>query len=379
MVISYRDALKVVGIIIVCCCAVFVCTLFLNYNLDLCGIEGELTTPAAVAMYYAQIDMGRVTVGVTGGCLVATSAIMLVAYIKNYIDSHGRELGILKAIGHSRISVAKHFVVFGLGTLVGCIIGYVAAYIYLPAFYRTQNADGLFPDMPVTFHPELFIVLTLAPAAVFSAIAVLYAFMRLKTPVLDLMREKREYAVNMRQGKGQKRTFLKEVAVATLKGKKSHIFFVAFSAFCFSAMVQMAISMTEIASQTFSWMIGGIGLILAFTTIFMALSGVVRGNAKAIAMMHAFGYSDGECRRAILGAYRPISYIGFVVGSVYQYALLKLIITFVFAGVDNIPDYNFSWSALLITFAAFVLTYELIMYVYSLKLKSLSLKSLMLE
>lgn len=53
--------------------------------------------------------------------------------------------------------------------------------------------------------------------------------------------------------------------------------------------------------------------------------------------------------------------------------------TFVFAGVDNIPDYNFSWSALLITFAAFVLTYELIMYVYSLKLKSLSLKSLMLE
>lgn len=32
MVISYRDSLKVVGIIIVCCCAVFVCTLFLNYN-----------------------------------------------------------------------------------------------------------------------------------------------------------------------------------------------------------------------------------------------------------------------------------------------------------------------------------------------------------
>ena len=43
------------------------------------------------------------------------------------------------------------------------------------------------------------------------------------------------------------------------------------------------------------------------------------------------------------------------------------------------PEYNFDFKALVITLTAFVITYELIMYLYSLRIKKLSVKSVMLE
>ena len=77
MIIGIKDEIKLIGISIIACCAVFVCTLFLNYNIDLATIEDKILTEAGIAMYNAQVSMGKVTVTVTGGCLVITSVIML--------------------------------------------------------------------------------------------------------------------------------------------------------------------------------------------------------------------------------------------------------------------------------------------------------------
>ena len=76
-------------------------------------------------MYNAQVLMGRVIAGVPGGCLIVTFVVMLLFYVKNYIYTHGKELGILKALGYSNISIAKHFWIFGLSVLVGCAVGFV--------------------------------------------------------------------------------------------------------------------------------------------------------------------------------------------------------------------------------------------------------------
>lgn len=379
MIIGLKDTVKLFGISIIACCAVFVCTLFLNYNIDLVAIENEITTEAGVTMYNAQVSMGKVTAVVTGGCLVATSIIMLLFYVKNFIDTHGKELGILKAIGYSNIKIAKHFWVFGFSVLVGCTLGFVIAFLYLPNFYEVQNAEGLFPDFDVQFHPLLAFLLVGVPTIVFTAISVLFAYFKLKNPVLNLLREKREYKTKIGKNDKKDLPFLKGLSSTTLKSKKTLVFFVAFSAFCFSAMVQMSLSMNEIASEAFAWMILLIGLILAFITLFLSLTSVVKGNTKTIAMMRVFGYEDNICSRAILGVYRPISYIGFAIGTVYQYVLLKLVMTFVFVDIDNMPEYNFDFKALVITLIAFVITYELIMYLYSLNIKKLSVKSIMLE
>ena len=379
MIIGIKDTLKLFGISIIACCAVFVCTLFLNYNIDFVSIENEITTEAGILMYNAQVSMGKVTATVTGGCLVATSIVMLLFYVKNYIDTHGKELGILKALGYSNIKIAKHFWVFGLSVFVGCILGFIVAFLYLPTFYEIQNAEELFPELTPQFHPFLTFALVGIPSIVFTVISVLFAYFKLKNPVLDLLREKRESKSKISKEDKSNTPFLKGLSRTTLKSKKALVFFIAFSAFCFSAMVQMSLSMNELASETFAWMILLIGLILAVITLFLSLTSVVKGNTKTIAMMRVFGYEDNICSRAILGAYRPISYIGFAIGTVYQYVLLKLVMTFVFADIENMPEYNFDFKALVITLIAFVITYELIMYLYSLNIKKLSIKSIMLE
>ena len=107
MIIGIKDGMKLVGISIMACCAVFVCTLFMNYNMDLVSIEEQMTSPQMMIMYDALVSMGKVVSGVSGGCLLITSGIMLVFYIKNYIDTHKKELGILKALGYSNFKIAR--------------------------------------------------------------------------------------------------------------------------------------------------------------------------------------------------------------------------------------------------------------------------------
>lgn len=379
MIVGLKDTIKLFGISIIACCAVFVCTLFLNYNIDLIAIESEITTEAGIAIYNAYVSMGKVTAGVSGGCLAATSAIMLLFYVKNYIDTHGKELGILKALGYSNIKIAKHFWVFGLSVLVGCAVGFLLAFSYLPTFYEAQNAAELFPNFNVQFHPLLAFLLVGVPTIAFIVISVLYAYLKMKNPVLDLLREKREYKTKNRKADTDDAPFLKGLSHSTVKSKKVLAFLVVFSAFCFSGMVQMSLSMNELSSETFSWMILMIGLLLAFMTLFLSLSSVVKGNIKTIAMMRVFGYEDSTCSRAILGAYRPISYIGFAIGTVYQYGLLKIMMTFVFADIENMPQYTFNFKVFVITLIAFIIVYELVMYLYSLSVRKLSIKSIMLE
>ena len=85
------------------------------------------------------------------------------------------------------------------------------------------------------------------------------------------------------------------------------------------------------------------------------------------------------CSRCILGAYRPVSYIGFAIGTVYQYGLLRLMVSVVFADVGDVPEYCFDVKALIITLILFVTVYERVMYLYSRSIKRLSRKSFMPE
>lgn len=378
MIVSIKDAAKLFGISIVACCAVFVCTLFLSFNIDVAAIESQITTEAGMAMYDAVVNMGVVISLVSGLCLALTSAVMLIFYVKNYLDVHGRELGVLKALGHSRFSVAKHFWVFGLCVLIGCAIGYAAAMCYLPSFYKTQNADGLLPEMTVSFHASLMLLLVVLPALIYTAIAVFYAMHKMRTPALDLMREKGDRQHKLKKGKREKeRAFIADLVLSTLSGRKILVFFVAFAAFCFSAMVQMSMSVYEFSSASMSVMMLIIGLVLAFVMMILSLSSVVKGNSKTIAMLRVTGYGERTCSLAILGAYRPIAYAGFAVGTLYQYGLMKLVTGLVFANLEGLPDYNFSWVAFAITLAAFIAVYELVMFYFTSRIKKVSLKAVM--
>ncbi len=382
MLIGIKNASKLVGISIITCCAVLVCTMFLNFYFDVQQIEGEIDSELSMIFYNAQVSTAKVVCLVCGGCLLITSVVMLLFYIKHYIDTHKTELGILKALGYSNLKVAKNFWVFGISVFIGTAIGFAGAFLMMPRFYALQNEDKMLPEIAIHFHPTIFLYFVILPTVSFSLLAIGYAWCKLKKPVLSLLKNDFQTVT-----KAKKHTedplsacsFVDDLKRNTLKRKKVLVFFIIFASFCFSAMTQMSFSMKDLSSEMMGAMILIIGLALAFTTLFLAITTVVNGNTKTIALMRVLGYSQKECCKAILGGYRPMSYIGFAVGTGYQYALLRIMVDIVFKDVAGIPAYKFDFPVMLVSLAVFILVYEILMFVYSEKIKKISIKEIMME
>lgn len=74
-----------------------------------------------------------------------------------------------------------------------------------------------------------------------------------------------------------------------------------------------------------------------------------------------------------------MSYIGFIIGTVYQYGLLRLMVDIVFKDVEGVPAYEFDFPVMLISLVCFITIYEILMYGYSEKIKRISLKEIMIE
>lgn len=377
MVIGAKDVFKLLGIVIISACAVFVTTLFLNYNLDLNGIEDQIAAESR-ALYDALVMTGTVVSAVSGGCLLATSVVMLCFYIKHYIDIHRKELGILKAMGYSNIRIAAGFWVFGLSVFAGALAGFSGAYLIMPAFYSVQNEEGLLPDFGVGFHPQLPVFLVVIPTAAFALLSVLYSFFKMRTPVLELLKGKSVSKVKGADAKNDM-PFLKELKRITVRSRKSLVFFIAFASFCYSAMVQMSFGMDKLASEMMAVMTFMIGVVLAFVTLFIAVSTVVRSNAKSVLIMRVFGYSPKECSAAALNGYRPAALVGFAVGTVYQYFLLKIAVNVMFKDIENVPEFNFNLRALIVTAVSFAAVYEIVMYRCSKRIGRASVKEIMLD
>lgn len=384
--IRLKDIFKLAGVSVISFCAVFVPTLFLNYNIDLKRIESQVAPGMARALYDAQVMSGKVVSGVSGGCLLLTSVVMLCFYIKHYIDVHKKELGILKALGYSDLKIAGNFWVFGGSVFLGAGAGFGSASAVLPLFYEVQNEDGLLPDVSVHFNPSLLLALVAAPTLFFALLAVVYSCRKLRRPALALLRD----TVESPEKGSQKRdsgkisadnnvSFLQELKRSTVRSRKSLVFFIGFAALCYSSTMQMSIGMEGLASIMFSILTGTIGLVLAFMILFLAATTVVKGNTKTIAMMRVFGYSLRECSGAILSGYRPVAYAGFAIGTVYQYGLLKMMVTVIFKDMPGVPEYRFNWTAFAVVLVSFIMIYEMIMYVYTQRIKRISVKEIMME
>ena len=382
MLIGIKNASKLVGISVISCCAVLVCTMFLNFYLDIQSIESEIKSELSMIFYNAQVSTAKVVCLVTGGCLLITSVVMLMFYIKHYIDIHKKELGILKALGYSNLKVAKDFWIFGISAFIGTAIGFGGAFLLMPKFYALQNEDRMLPEIVIHFHPSILLYFVVLPTVLFAVLSVGYAWFKLCKPVVLLLKENLQTyskTPKHRKEKSSDISFLDDLKKNTLKSKKTLVFFIIFASFCFSAMTQMSFSMKDLSSEMMGVMMLIIGLTLAFTTLFLAITTVIKGNTKTIAMMRVFGYSQKECCKAILGGYRPMSYIGFIIGTVYQYGLLRLMVDIVFRDVDGVPDYSFNFPIMFISLITFIIVYESLMFVYSGKIRKISIKEIMIE
>ena len=264
MLVGIKNASKLIGISIIACCAVLVCTMFLNFYFDVRLIEGEITSEMSMFFYNAQVSTVKVVCLVSGGCLLLTSVATLLFYIKHYIDTHKKELGILKALGYSNLKIAKGFWVFGISAFIGTAIGYAGAFLLMPWFYTLQNEDKMLPEITINFHPSILLYFVVLPTVCFSVLSVYYACCKLKKPVLLLLKDNLQTASKTpkhRIEKDRELSFVEDLKRSTLKAKKALVFFIIFASFCFSAMTQMSFSMKDLSSEMMGMMMLVIGLV----------------------------------------------------------------------------------------------------------------------
>jgi ABC-type lipoprotein release transport system permease subunit len=350
--------------------------------MDMARIKDQITDPDALIMYDTILSSGKLTSAVTGGALALTTVVMLLFYVKNYIDTHKSEIGILKALGYSNWKISRSFWVFGLSVLTGAAAGFGSAFALMPAFYRQNRSNGILPDTPIHFNPILVVYLIVVPALIFSVLSVLYSYHKLKRPALELIKgtvKNKHRTVKLVSKRDTETKFLHDVKQSTVWSRFSLVFLIWFASFCYASTVVMSFSISDVGgSDMMAFLMAGIGIVLAVTTLFLAVTTVIKGNSKTIAMLGIFGYSDRERAAAILSGYRPITYIGFALGCAYQHGLMKIMISLFFNnGTLDLPDYSFDVQACIIAFFSFVAMYEIFMRVYSEKIKRIPLREVM--
>lgn len=376
MTVSIKDGFKLIGLVIVSGCAVFVMTFFLSFYLDAVSVR-ESVSFSALPLYEAQLLTAKLICAISGGVLGVVSVVLTVFYIKLYLDSHTKQMGILKAIGYGETKIALGFWVFGLSVFVGTAIGFGCGYAVAPVIYRSMGGGDL-PVIAVRFHAQLLAFLVLLPSLLFTALAVLYARYSLKKSACDLLRGIRT-TDRFKTRKGEKDCpFLLDMSLRTLGSRKSLAFFVGFACFCFSAMLQMACSMDEYASATMGAIIFGIGAVLSATSLLLAFTSVANANAKSVVLMKAFGYTLPQCGNAVFGGYRIAAGAGFALGTVYQYGLMKLMLGVIFDDVGA-PAYSFDWLIFIAVLASFLVLYECATWLFTLKIGKTSLRKLTVE
>lgn len=379
MILSIKDIIKLFSIIIVSFCAVMVCTFFLNFYIDALSIENQVYEPLR-ALYDAQLSMAKFTSIITGGCLSIISIIMLLFYIKLYIDNHLPQIGILKAFGYPNGKIAMRFWPFGISIFIGNFLGHLVGYALMPIIYEGMSIEGN-PTIDIHYHFLLTILLVILPTLFFSLLACFYANIVLKRPTIEMLKNRSKEKKPKHSKKEKEETyFLKAMAISTIKRKPSIAFFFAFACFCFSSMIQMSFSMQTLTEGTTMWeMILGIGLVLAFVTTMMALTTLINQNKKNVAMMRTFGYQNVECMLSIFLGYVPFALLGFLIGTVYQFGLLSLMVNVFFKDVGDIIEYSFNVPVFLYTFLAFILSYGCLFFILNGRLKKVSVKEIMLD
>ena len=379
---SIKDLYRLVVVSVISFCAVFVTNLFLNFYLDISLLDQTNWLPEIQAAYDAQVAISWLIASISGAVLSLTSMLLLFFYIRQFIDQHKPELGILKAMGYKNWEITRKFWIFSLPVGLGTGVGYLSSFVMMPHFYQLRNQSGVLPEITIMQHWSLFLFLVVLPTLAFTALAVLCASYYLRLPALDLLKRasssqkspKRKATKKIRKD----RPFLKDFSASLLWSRKLLIFFVIFGSMCFSAMIQLSFGMKELTDETIQIMMMSIGTVLSVAILYLSLGVLLQENQETLAIMKVFGYSRNECHKSLFAPYRFLAFLGFVLGTGYQYGIMQLLLRLMEKSIAQKVEYDFDFGVCLITLLVFTLVYESFIYLSSRKIDQLTIKQVML-
>ena len=380
MIVQLKDLRKAIAVVIVSFCAVFITTLFSNLYLDLKGLDITGFNIMQKKFYDAQLIVSKFVIIITGTVLSISAAVMLIFYIKQFIDDSKHKIGILKAQGYSNNFIASKFSVFGFLVFLGSLLGYGCSHLFMPKFYESRNTDNILSELTINFHPQLLLIMVILPSLLFLVISIVYVMFNLNVPTINLLKQINSTNKIIRKRRfRQYKNFFKELRATVLFSNKTLLFFVIFAALSFSSMIQMAFGMRDFVDGTIRIMMMVIGVILSLSILLISLEVIANSNIKNISILNIMGYSKNECSSIILSGYRVVAYIGFAIGTVYQYFLIKTLLTVLSKKLDSETTYSFDLISVIGSFIAFVLIYEIFILYYSNRIKDINVKKVMMD
>lgn len=380
MIVQLKDLRKAIAVVIVSYCAVFITTLFSNLYLDLKGLDITGFNIIQKKFYDAQLIVSKFVVIITGTVLSISAAVMLMFYIKQFIDDSKHKIGILKAQGYSNNFIASKFFVFGFLVFLGSLLGYGCSHLFMPKFYESRNTDNILSELTINFHPQLLLIMVILPSLLFLVISIVYVLFNLNVPTINLLKQINSTNKKIRKRRFREyKNFFKELRATVLFSNKTLLFFVIFAALSFSSMIQMAFGMRDFVDGTIRIMMMVIGVILSLSILLISLEVIANSNIKNISILNIMGYSKNECSSIILSGYRVVAYIGFAIGTVYQYFLIKTLLTVLSKKLDSETTYSFDLISVIGSFIAFVLIYEIFILYYSNRIKDINVKKVMMD
>ena len=380
MLVQLKDLRKAIAVVIISFCAVFITTLFSNLYLDLKGLDITGFNIMQKKFYDAQLIVSKFVIIITGTVLSISAAVMLIFYIKQFIDDSKHKIGILKAQGYSNNFIASKFSIFGFLVFLGSLLAYGSSHLFMPKFYESRNTDNILSELTMNFHPKLLLIMVILPSLLFLVISIVYVFFNLNVPTINLLKQINSINKKIRKRRiRQYKNFFKELRATVLFSNKTLLFFVIFAALSFSSMIQMAFGMRDFVDGTIRIMMMIIGVILSLSILLISLEVIASSNIKNISILNIMGFSKSECSKIVLSGYRVVAYIGFAVGTVYQYFLIRTLLKVLSKKLDSETTYNFDLISVIGSFIAFVLIYEIFILYYSNKIKGLNVKKIMME
>ena len=379
-IIQLKQLKQLSVVAVICACASFVATLFLNFWLDLRLLDFDQLSLLGQAYYRVQEKISQVVAGVSGLVLVVTALAMVLFYIHQFIEDQQTDLGILKAVGYARGQLARQFWIFGLYGLLGTLLGGLTAYTFLPHFYTTRNSAGLLTGLSLHLHWGLVLTMVLLTSLLLTAMAVGYAYHVLARPSLVLLKGRQTLRPPRKKGQqGGRENFLSDLRASLFWRHKFLIFLVGFAAFCFAAMLQLALGLQDMMDVALQVMMIGIGLILSLSIFYLALLTLLSRHKDSVAILKAMGYSQRDCLSVTLHPYYGVVMLGFLLGSAYQFGIMRLILWLVVGQGSQMVDSGFNWVNFVLAGFLLVIVYIGFNVYFSRRLAQVPIKAILLS
>ncbi len=189
--------------------------------------------------------------------LLGVSAIIILVIAKKRIDDERLQVGVLKALGYSRSSIAISYLLYPIiGGLVGGILGFSLGYLLHPIVTELFISFFNLPVLPISFNYSYLIRSTVIPVIVLSILTYFIFLYMLRHKALYLLKEGSNIKVNLISRLVSRITtilpFKERLRISLANRSIGKLFIVSLSSFLTGLLIVFIL----IAYNLFSYIIG---------------------------------------------------------------------------------------------------------------------------